>query len=184
MSRWIYPKDMSEWAAFFTGYTTSAYRLECPQVYSSPDEDAALARFLAGEPHGGDLSWAISKLRNQIAAGRTQTLVRVVLEPSTDYTRFELAVYPEFAAAGQDTRIIASSWDGWPPGLPRHDYWMFDEHDVWRMHYHDDYTFRGAELLEGDAVIEQHPVWRDLALAQATPLDDYLAARQAEYDAG
>jgi hypothetical protein len=180
VSRWIHPENMTDWAALFTGYTKSAYRLECQQVYSSPTEDAALARFLAGEPHGINLSWALPKLRAQVTAGRTQTLVRVVLEPPTDYTRLELVVYPEFVATGQDTRIIAASRGDWPPGLPRHDYWLFDDQDVWQMHYNDDHTFRGAELLDADDVIEQHLRWRDIALTQAVPLDHYLASRQTE----
>ncbi|MBA2322938.1 MAG: hypothetical protein H0V92_02580, partial [Pseudonocardiales bacterium] len=60
---------------------------------------------------------------------------------------------------------------------PRHDYWLFDDRDVWRMHYNADLTFHGAELIEDEAAIAQHLVWRDLALALAEPLKDYLAAR-------
>jgi hypothetical protein len=48
------------------------------------------------------------------------------------------------------------------------------------MHYHDDYTFHGAELLEDPAAITQHLEWRDIALAQAVALQDYLASRQNE----
>jgi len=177
MSHWIRPGDDDEWAALFTGFTESAYRLECQQVYSNDKEDVALARFLAGEPHGTDLSWAISKLRAQIAAGRTQTNVRVVVEPPTDYTRLELAIYPEMAAAGEDVRIIAVPEGSWPAGLPRYDYWMFDERDVWRMHYADDHQWAGAELLDDEAAIADHLEWRDLALSQSVPLNDYLGAR-------
>src|SRR6478735_868450 len=149
MSRWIGPDDMGEWAALFTDYTKSAYRLEGLQVYSSPEEDAAVARFLAGQPPftDEDLSWVLPKLRAQIAAGRTKTVVRVVVEPPTDYTRWELNLYPELDAAGQDTRIIAVPTGEWPDGLPKHDYWLFDDRDVWRMHYTREHTFIGAELL-------------------------------------
>ncbi|MDQ2708668.1 MAG: hypothetical protein M3Z25_13960 [Actinomycetota bacterium] len=179
MSRWIYDTGMDEWAALFTGYAKSAYRLEGRQVYRNPDDDAAVARFLAGEPFDpDDLSWVLPKLRAQVAAGRTKTVVRVVVEPPTDYTRWELTFYPHVNAAGQDTRIIAVPEGEWPVGLPRHDYWLFDEHDVWRMHYNADLTFHGAELIEDEAAIAQHLVWRDLALALAEPLKDYLAARR------
>lgn len=181
MSRWILPGDDSAWAALITGFSRSAYRLEGQQVYASPDEDAALGRFLAGELFDPDnLSWIVPKLRAHAEAGHTQRRVRIVVEPATDYTRFELTVYPHLAEAGEDIRIIAVPEGGWPAGLPRHDYWLFDDHDVWRMHYGDDHRFEGAELLDDESVIAEHLRWRDVALAQAVPLTDYLASGQAE----
>jgi hypothetical protein len=175
MSRWIRTTKDPEWAKLFTGFTKSAYRLEGQQTYSNDKEDAALARFLAGKPLELDLSWMMPKLKAQVAAGRTQTTVRVVVEPHTDYTRFELAVYPESTAAGEDIRVIAVPEGSWPVGVPRHDYWLFDDHDVWRMHYHDNYRFTGAELLDNEDAIAKHLQWRNNALAQAVPLHDYLA---------
>jgi hypothetical protein len=178
VSRWIGDADMDEWAELFTGYTKSAFRFECQQTYSSPEEDAAVARFVASQPHGIDLSWVVPKTRAQIAAGRTKTVVRVVVEPPTDYTRLELTVYPELTAEGQDVQIIAVPSGHWPAQLPTQDFWLFDDHDVWRMHYNEDYTFRGAELIEGEELLDQHLQWRDIALAQAIPLHDYLTARR------
>jgi hypothetical protein len=177
MSRWIRPGDDVEWAALFTGFTATAFRLEGQQVYSSDVEDVALARFRAGEPHGVDLSWTLSKLREQRAAGRAQTLVRVVLEPPTDYTRMELTVYVEMAAAGQDTRVLPAPSGHWPDGVPRHDFWLFDDRRVWRLHYTDDHRWAGAELLDDEASIADHLRWRDTVLAGAVPLDVYLASR-------
>lgn len=177
MSRWIRPGDDDAWAALFTGFRFSAFRLEAQQVYSSDVEDEAVARFRMGRPHGIDLSWMTSKLRDQRAGGRTQTLVRVVVEPPTDYTEMELAVYPEFAAAGQDTHVIPVRTGSWPDGVPRHDFWIFDDRTVWRMHYGDDHRWTGAELLDDEQVVNDHLEWRDIALDLAIPLDDYLATR-------
>lgn len=177
MSRWIRPGDDAEWAALFTGFTATAFRLEGRQVYSSDVEDAALIRFRAGEQHGVDLSWTVSKLREQLAAGRSQTLVRIVVEPPNDYTRMELAVHVEMAAAGQDTRVLPVSAGGWPDGVPQHDFWLFDDHQVWRLHYRDDHRWAGAELLDDEASIADHLKWRDIVLAEAVPLDVYLASR-------
>lgn len=177
MSRWIHTTKDPEWAALFTGYQSTAYRLEAQQIYSNDKEDAALARFLAGEPHNADFSWVMPKLKAQLAAGRRQTTVRVVVEPPTDYTRFELTLYPELTAVGEDIRIISVPDGTWPKEVPRHDYWLFDDHDLWRMHYHSNYRFAGAELLTDDSVIADHIRWRDTAIAQAIPLDDYLADR-------
>jgi hypothetical protein len=184
VSRWLLPKtndqDRAEWSALFTAYTRSAYRLEGQQIYSSPEEDADVRLFLAGKPVEVELYPALASLRAQVAAGRTKTRVRVVVEPPTDYTRFELSVYPEFVAAGEDIRIIAVPKGEWPASLPEHDYWLFDDHDVWRMHYNEDYTFHGAEQIEDQDAIVQYLQWRDIALAQAVPLESYLASRKNE----
>jgi hypothetical protein len=177
MSRWIRPGEDEEWAALLTDFTRSAYRLEAQQLYRSDVEDAATERFLTGEPHAIDLSWTTSKLKVHRAAGRTQTLVRVVVEPANAYTAMELTVYPEFAAAGQETWIIAVPDGQWPDQVSRHDYWLFDDRDVWRMHYDANHRWAGAELLDDGAAIADHLHWRDNALSQAVPLDTYLAAR-------
>lgn len=177
MSRWIRSTSDPEWAKLFTTYTKSAYRLEAQQIYSNPSEDARLVEFLAGEPLNIDLTWRLSKTRAQVAAGCTDTTVRVVVEPPTDYTRMELTVYPLLVEAGEEIRIIAVPEGEWPAGLPHHDYWLFDDHDVWRMHYGDDYRFAGAELLDDSAAIADHLEWRDIALTQSVPLHDYLASQ-------
>jgi hypothetical protein len=160
-----------------TGYARSAYRLEGQQIYNSPAEQEEFRRFLAGEPLDLDVSWMGPKIAAQIAAGRTHTTVRVVVEPPTDHTRFELAMYPTYVALGEDVRVISVQEGEWPEGIPRHDYWLFDDHAVWRMHYREDHSFAGAELLEDETVIAQHLEWRDTAIARAVPLDDYLASR-------
>lgn len=180
MSRWIRPGQDTEWSELFTTFTTSAFRLEAQQTYSSDVEDAAVRRFLDGMPHGIDLSWTISKLESHRLTGQRQTLVRVVVEPPTDYTGMELSVYPAFATAGQETLIIPVPEGVWPEDVPRYDYWLFDEQDVWRMHYNDDHTWAGAELLDHDSAVADHLKWRDAAVASALSLDDYLAARTSQ----
>jgi hypothetical protein len=176
MSRWITTTKDPKWAELFTSFTKSAFRLEGQQTYNSPGEKAEFDRFLAGEPLRLELSWMRPKITAQIAAGHTWTTVRVVVEPQTDYTRFEMAVYPEFVAMGEDIRIISVKQGDWPESVPRHDYWLFDDRDVWRMHYRDDHSFAGAELLEDDASIQEHLLWRDAAIAQSVPLAEHLAS--------
>lgn len=177
MIRWIGDDDEEEWTALFTGYQASAYRQECQQIYTSTEEDASLARFLSGRPVELDWTWLRSTTRRQIAAGRTKTQVRIVVEPPTQYTQLELTLYPEVLAAGGDVRIIAVRQGDWPD-LPHHDFWLFDDRDVWRLHYHENFRFKGAELLDDPEVVAQHRQWRDTALALAVPFVDYLAPRQ------
>lgn len=181
MSRWINGTSDPAWPALFEQFKKSAYRLEGQQTYSNDAEDEAVERFRRGEGFIPLDPWpAIDHVRQSVAKGLTRTRVRVVEEPPTDYTRMELAAYPYLVEAGEDIRIISIGEGEWPSGLPRYDYWLFDDHDVWRMHYGDDHRFRGAELIEDEDSIRQHLQWRERALAQAIPLDEYLASRQTE----
>lgn len=164
-----------EWPALFRNFNSTAFRLETLQHYSEPNEDAALARFLVdGQPDVGLLSYWTSLVIDHAAAGRRMSRVRVVEEPPTDYTRFELANFPLMVAAGDDIRIIATSGGTWPAGIPQHDFWLFDDQDLWALHYGDAGEFRRAELLHDPHTIEQHRRWRDAALEQAIPVADYL----------
>lgn len=176
MNRWIDESQDTEWAALFTGYTRSAFRLEGQQMYSSPVEDAHLATFMSGRRVEVDLSRRLNRTRPQIAAGRTKTTVRIVVEPPTAYTRMELTIYPQMVAAGEDVRIIAVRQGQRPPELPLHDYWLFDDRDVWKMHYDENFRFAGAELVDDPELVNDHLRWRDVALAQSVPLREYVSA--------
>jgi hypothetical protein len=180
MTRYIESTKDPEWAGLFENFQNSAYRLEGQQMYSSPTEDAALARFSAGHPAGLDLTWRIAQGRASTAAGKIETIVRIVVEPPTAYTRLQLSVYPEFAAAGEDIRIIAVPQGSRPTELPPYDYWLFDDREVWKLHYYENFRFRGAELLDDPDAVEEHLRYRDLALALAVPLHEYLASRPAD----
>ncbi|WP_342589096.1 DUF6879 family protein [Streptomyces sp. Ncost-T6T-1] len=48
--------------------------------------------------------------------------------------RYELAAYPGNITAGETTGILDLSEQA-VVGLPDHDFWLFDEQDVYRMHY-------------------------------------------------
>ncbi|HXT44386.1 MAG TPA: hypothetical protein VN748_09770 [Pseudonocardiaceae bacterium] len=165
----------AEWAGLFTGFTRSAFRLEALQHAADPDEEEAFVRFLAGQDPGVDLSWWIELAKGHTAAGRRMCRVRVVIEPPSDYTRFELAHFPAMAEAGDDIRIIVAGPGTWPAGMPRHDFWLFDDRDVWVLNYDDAGMFLSAELQTDRRVITDHLCWRDAALRQSIPVREYLA---------
>ena len=102
-----------------------------------------------------------------------------MVEPPTPYTRLELTPYPKMAEAGEDIHILACQQGEWPSEQPHHDFWLFDDRDVWRMHYHENFHFKGAELLDDPASVAEHRRFRDLALTHAVPLHDFLASRHA-----
>lgn len=172
---WLHTSD-PEWGELFTGYRESAYRLECQQQYCSPEQDAAVAQFLSGRPVEIELGWSNSRTRQQAALGRRKEKVRIVVEPQTQYTQVELTVYPRMAEAGEDIRILTVQMGDWPEGLPRHDYWLFDDRDVWRMHYHENYYFKGAELIDDPDLVAGYREARDLAWARAVPLNEYITS--------
>jgi len=176
MGRVIEADDWDAWLKLFE-FRHSAYRLETLQTYAEPEEAEAVARFLAGEEARLDSSWWESMIRRQRAAGRTATRVRVLVEPFSDYSRFELPIYTKFVEAGEDIRIIPTPAGSWPEGIPRRDYWLFDDRDIWDMRYTDAGTFVRAVLLDDPAAIAEHLRLRDIALGQAVPLNDYLSAR-------
>lgn len=166
-----------EWGALFTGFRRSGFRLEGLQHYTGPPAEAeAFARFQAGEDSGVDLSWWLSLAREHTAAGRTMSRVRVVVEPASPYTLFELELFPQLTAAGDDILIIPVAPGTWPAGLPRHDFWLFDEQRVWILTYNEDGAFVQAELHDDPRTVADHLRWRDAALRQAIPVNDYLRA--------
>lgn len=181
MTRWIESTKDPAWHALFRNFRSSAFRLEGQQVYSNPAEDAALVRHLTG---GSSTSFEpvrrLESTRSSMADGRRKTTVRIVVEPPTLYTAFELTVYPSMVAAGEDVRILAVGQGRRPADLPPHDFWLFDDREVWRMHYFENFRFAGAALLDDDESVARHVRWRDAALARSLPLQDYLADRAAE----
>lgn len=179
MTRWITPDEPNDWVQLLESFRSSAFRLEALQDYDSPGEAEAIARFVAGKPHGADTSWWRAMTRRHRAAGHTMSHVRVITEPMTDYTRFSLAIYPELVEAGEEIRIIYAPTE-WPAGVPRHDFWLFDDKDLWLMHYTAEGLYVGAENIVDPVAIERHRRWRDLCLAKSVPLSTYLStARKA-----
>lgn len=167
-----------EYTALFDDFEYTAYRLETLQHYAGDDEAGPLRQFLAGgdRPHDpGRDKWA-ARVRAAAATGKVMQRVHIVMEPLSDYVRYELewSYTPE---AGEDIRIIPAAAGDWPQGLPRHDYWLFDSARLLRMHYDDNGRMTSAELDEDPAEISKARHWRDIALRVGVPLGDYMRRR-------
>lgn len=161
-----------EFEACFEDCRYSAFRLETLQFYDAPSERGAFARFCADGavlPSTSQQDWS-----RIVGAGRRFQRVHVVIEPLTDYVRFEGAgAYRFNTEAGEDVRLLPVSTSGWPGGIPRHDFWLFDSHKLVRMDYDADGVMRTPELvLEPEEIVRANQV-RDRALHLAVPYADY-----------
>ncbi|MGW9210144.1 DUF6879 family protein [Embleya sp. NPDC055664] len=94
--------------------------------------------------------------------------VHVLKSPLTDYFWFELGWgYPGNIAAGEDIRILDVA-EKVVSDLPGHDFWIFDDSRVYRMHYTDGGQFLGAAPQAHES-LERYRNYRDTALFQASP---------------
>lgn len=161
----------TEMADYFETFTSSAFRLETLDAYQVHEEAEYLERFLAGEElpeEWRENPWVRSITQN----GRSLQRVHVLTSPLSDYLRFQLGWgYLGNVGEGEDIRILDLA-DVQVSGLPDHDFWLFDETDVLRMHYSSAGEFHGAELLSRDRV-DEYVEYRDLALGSAVPYTEY-----------
>jgi hypothetical protein len=170
-----------EFDARFRRFRSSVFRLETLQVYRGSGEEDAIAAFQSGlaeppdDPEQAD--WE-EMIRANLRAGRVMQRVHVVVEPLSPYMRFELTwAYAPNAAAGEDIRIIPVREHEWPPELPRQDFWLFDDIELFAAHYADDGMWLGVEPVTDPAQVEVARRLRDVALRLARPWREYMAAR-------
>src|SRR6476661_1142875 len=126
------PPGAPEFSVWFRQFSRSCFRLETLQCYGASGEDDSIRAFLAGQspqPHPGKREW-MALVGAGIRDGRTMQRVHVVIEPLTDYLRFEVAwSYAHSVAAGEEVRIISlAEGESWPPGVPMCDFWLFRRH--------------------------------------------------------
>ncbi|MFE0688801.1 DUF6879 family protein [Streptomyces xiamenensis] len=160
----------TDFGQLFKDFKRTAFRLETLSVYDVAEEQEEFAAFLAGEPM--DDSWYDSPwVRSMTDLGKELSRVHVLRSPLTDYLRYELAAYPGNITAGENIGIIDLARQE-VSGLPDHDFWLFDDAEVYRMHYTDGGQFIGAELLPADAVA-RYQGYREIARKHAVPFADY-----------
>ncbi|MFD8967484.1 DUF6879 family protein [Streptomyces sp. NPDC059568] len=159
-----------QFGQLFAAFRQTAFRLETLSAYDVEDERGEFAAFLADEPmppEWSDNPW----VRSMTDLGKSVSRVHVLRSPLTDYLRYELAAYPGNITAGESIGIIDLAQQE-VPGLPDHDFWLFDDAEVYRMHYTEGGQFLGAELLPPDRLAEYRK-YQDIAEAHAVPFSEY-----------
>jgi len=163
----------------FEGVQRWMYRLETRQQYAVDYERDLYEAFLTGAEVQREPGPHQAMIRRHRAAGVHVARVHVLVQPLSEYARFEIAaMYPTNIASGEDIRIIATTVAGWPDAVPRHDYWLLDD-QLWVMAYDESGAFVYAEHRDDPGEVAVHQGWRDLALVQSIPLADYLATAHA-----
>ncbi|MFI8273767.1 DUF6879 family protein [Streptomyces sp. NPDC085929] len=159
-----------QFGQLFETFERTAFRLETLAVYDIEEEREEFECFLTGGDMGPD--WDDNPwVRSMTDKGKQVSRVHVLESPLTAYLRYELAAYPGNITAGETIGIIDRTEQD-VTDLPDHDFWLFDDQDVYRMHYTPEGAFIGAELLP-DNKLAEYQNYRDRALAEAVPFADY-----------
>jgi hypothetical protein len=116
----------------------------------------------------------LTMIRAATEAGKRFSRVRVVSLPLSDYSRFGVWCSQFTNGAGEDIRYLPRE-EANTAKLPTYDYWLFDSRKLARMHFDDDDSFLGAEIVDDPAVIVAHNYWRDVAWHYAVRRDDFAA---------
>lgn len=160
------------WEAHWQTFKRSAFRLETLPVYRVGPEEHEFEQFLATGRVEPAHDWH-DELRAHAAAGRTVGRVHVITPPLSDYLRYEFACYEGNVEAGEDIRILDFSRTP-NPGLPDHDFWMFDDEVIVLMHYAEDGTQLGRErLVDVDSL--PYVRYKELAIQHSVPFLQYVA---------
>lgn len=168
--------DSNGFANLFATFRRSAWRWEAQTVYREPYEVEPWQRWRDGLPD--DLAWLedwLADIRVATAEGRRFQRVRVFTEPPTEYLRWQRTVTPANIAAGEDIRVL-TQFDARELKLPEHDFWLFDDELVARMHF-GDAGWIGAEMISEAGTVAQHLAWRDTAWRYAVPYEEYVRTR-------
>jgi hypothetical protein len=119
-----------DWRSFFAAHKREAFRLETRQTYGVECERAEYEHFLStGHLDIPDTDQWLTRLRHFQQTGRWVGRVHVLSRPLTNYLRYEFAVYGFTVEVGEDVRILDVT-DVSNPGLPKQDFWLFDESAV------------------------------------------------------
>ena len=160
----------------------SACRLETLQHYDVPGDEERQRAFHAGHslppPRRAKLDDLdlIAKLHQ---SGRNVGRVHVVDQPLSPYVRYEVAVYAENVAAGEDVRIADRSLHSELEALME-DFAIFDaetdDPGVVLFNYDTGGRVRGYRVAGDRETVDRCRVQYDLALARSVPLSEFVAA--------
>lgn len=163
--------DTTELGRRLGDFRERLFRMETLPAYAVDSDGGDYQRWLAGEP---EPTWErktrwMDVLRQERAAGKVSSRVRILSEQLTDYERYACAWgYALNTQAGEDIRVLHRGEHRIPDGLIDRDFWVVDDDEVVEMHYDEHGRFEGAEVLP-QAELTAHLESRDASWAAAEP---------------
>lgn len=170
------PEDFD---ALFDTFANTAVRLEGLPWYDVADyEGKRLAAWLDDEPLPVRSTvtdpW-LARIATTSAAGKKWMRVRVIDDPPTDYQLFELAVYPETQAVGEEIFVASRR----AVGEVGPDFWLFDigtpHTRAVVLRYGPRGEWLGADLVDDPQQLTTMTARVAHVLNRAQPLNTYLA---------
>jgi hypothetical protein len=168
-----------EFGALFSSFRQTAFRLETLAAYDVVDDREQLGQFRAGRPlpppSPPDEEWRVL-VRGAVASGKDMSRVHVLPPSLTPYLRYEIDWgYLYNAEAGERILLLEHDPPGaFLPGWTAHDFWLFDDATAVRMHYDSNGTYQYPEMISGRRDVEFYAHVRDVAVASAVTLQEYL----------
>ncbi len=158
----------------------SAFRLELLPAYAVDSDGEDYRRWLAGE---AEPTWSrknewLDVLREDAAAGRSNSRVKVMSPRPTDYERYAADWgYRYNAAAGEDIGILDLATTHLPDALAGlRDFWLVDGEHVMVMHYDEHGRFDGGEPAPA-ADLPRYVAAQNAAQAAAEPFTQWWSRR-------
>ncbi|MET7755923.1 DUF6879 family protein [Streptomyces sp. NPDC005389] len=163
--------DRGTFRRLFDTFEHTAWRLETRRGYASDRQDPDFQAFLAtgSSPCDPDEPWFVT-IRAQVDAGKTVGRVRIADRPPTTEQLFLLDYARHNAASGENIRYL---WREDAAGLPTEDFWIFDSRIVALLHFDDEDTMLGIELITEPAEVVRYCAARDAAMHHAVPYDRF-----------
>lgn len=165
----------------FTGFRTSAFRIEALNQYLVGEEEDGFREYARGIPSPspeyeiGLREWT-NTIKEAVASGKSFSRVHVISDPLTPYLKCEIDWgYTRTHAAGEEIYILHdSSAREFISDKPLFDFWLFDESIVALMNYDDEGHFLGATVTSDRDVVLECLRQRDVAMSVAESLPEYL----------
>jgi len=158
--------------AVLRSFRRSAWRLEARDHYESAPEHRALAEWRARRPVPPRTDGWLELVTDHVRAGRSIGRVHVVSRPLSEYVQFELALYAQHTAVGEQVAIADRSLDRDHLATLRQDFWIFDETTVALMHYDD--AGRFLQATDASDHLEEYLHLQQMALNAAVPLHAWI----------
>jgi hypothetical protein len=167
-----------EFGALVNGFQRSLFRLEALDDYAVSRYDERVQAFREGRPlppSPPKEAW-LKQVTEAVAAGKRIYRVHVLSQPLSDYLRYELTVYQENTAAGEEVFIADRSRQPDDHELRdlNQDFLLIDDAIVVWYRYDAGGHLLGYERSDDPVDLARCRRQRDTAMAYAVSLEEYL----------